>query len=160
MNPRISQSTDKLIISGSGIAELLGSVTAKGQSLKFKVKGFSMAPFIKDGDLVVISPVTDKRPGLGDVAACPDKITGKLVIHRIVGLIAGKNRLYYRIKGDNGLQEDSPAAFDDIIGYVSSLERNKKKVLLGFGPEKWIIALLSRHCLLRGLVRWIKNTFK
>ena len=119
-----------------------------------------MAPFIKDGDLVVISPVTDKRPGLGDVAAYPDKITGKLVIHRVVGRIVVKNRVWYKIKGDNILQEDLPVPCDDLLGYVARLERNEKKVLLGLGPEKWIIVLLSRLCLLRWMMKWIKNIFK
>jgi hypothetical protein len=103
-----------------------------------------MSPFIKDGDVVTVSPVLRSSPGIGDVIAFTYKETGRLLIHRVVG----KNGESYLTRGDSTLEGDGPIYSANILGYVTKVERNGKKVSLGLGPERFLIAYLIRSGLL------------
>lgn len=129
-----------LSLSGPELTELLRAVLDKGVPFRFRAKGFSMSPFIKDADIVTISPLSRASPGLGDMVAFIHPGTKRLVIHRVVG----KSSESYMIRGDNMLQEDGPVTKADIIGRVTRIERHGRKILLGLGPEKFLIVFLTR----------------
>jgi len=136
---------------GAELAELLRATLAKGLPVRFRAKGFSMSPFIKDGDLITLAPLTDRSPRLGDVIAFTQKGTGKLTVHRVVR-IKGDT---YLIKGDNTSGAEGLESKESILGLVKSLERNDMRVSLGFGPERFVIALLSRKELLPPLIHCV-----
>jgi len=114
-----------------------------------------MSPFIKDGDVVTISPIHISSPSIGDVVAFIYKETGKLLIHRVVG----KSGESYLTRGDNTLEGDGLIYSANILGYVTRVERNGKKVSLGLGPERFLIACLARKGLLSSLVLPIWRVF-
>lgn len=130
----------ELTLSNLALAELLQATLSKGVSFRFKVKGFSMLPFIRDCDVLTISPQHNSTLGLGKSVAFIHPETGKLVIHRVVS----KKRNYYLIKGDSVPKADALIPKENVLGVVTKLERNGKKILFGFGPERFLIALLSR----------------
>jgi hypothetical protein len=103
-----------------------------------------MSPFIRDSDMVTISPFTHSKISFGNIVAfiCPQ--TGKLFIHRVVG----KQGSHYLTKGDNALEADSLVQRENILGFVSRIERNGNEVSLGLGIERFPIAFLSRGRLL------------
>ncbi len=125
-------------------ASLLQTILAKGMPASFTAKGFSMAPFIKDGDVLTVVPLQGTSPGLGDVVAFLRPETEKLAIHRVV---AGKGH-FYCIRGDNSFQVDGFIPKTSILGGVKRVERNGKRVYWGLGPERFLIALLTRRGLL------------
>lgn len=101
-----------------------------------------MSPFILDGDVLAIEPVASHRLRIGDVVAFVR--LGRPTVHRIVAK-AGND---YLVAGDgySGLAETvSPG---NIVGRVVGIERRGRNVRLGLGPERMIIALLSRRGLL------------
>jgi hypothetical protein len=114
-----------------------------------------MSPFIKDGDLLTVSPNVCSSPGIGDVVAFIHKETGRLLIHRVVG----KNGESYLTRGDNTLEEDGFTYRANILGHISKVERNGKKVSLGLGPERFLIAYLTRKGLLLSFVLPIWRVF-
>jgi signal peptidase I len=126
------------------LPEILRTVLRAGNDCRFQVKGHSMSPFIKDGDVVTISPMSDSSPGFGDVVAFIYLRTEKLVIHRVVR----KSRDACIIKGENTLESDGLIKKENILGVVTKIERKGKKVFCGIGPERFLIALLSRKNLL------------
>ena len=128
---------------------LVKDILSQGAECRFQAKGHSMSPFIKDGDIVTVSPILHSSPGIGDVVAFIQKETGRLLIHRIVG----KNGEAYLTKGDNTLEGDGSVHRASILGWVTKAERKGKKVSLGFGPERFIISLLTRKGLLLSFVR-------
>lgn len=130
--------------SGIALAELMQATFTKGASFKFQVKGFSMSPFIKDGDVVTISPALNSSLGFGKSVAFIHPETKKLVIHRIVG----KNWTGYLIKGDSATKIDGLIPRESILGVVTRVERKNKEILLGLGLERFIIAFLSKTRLL------------
>jgi len=127
--------------------ELLDAVLAKGSDCRFQAQGHSMAPFIKDGDVVTISPLPSS-PGIGQVVASLHPETRRLAIHRVVG----KKADAYLIKGDNASEADGLVRRENILGSVKRVERKGRKVSLCLGPERFIIAFLSRRGLLSPLL--------
>lgn len=129
-----------LSLSGRSLTELLQAVLSKGAPFRFRAKGISMSPFIKDGDVVTVFPLPGTSPGLGDVVAFAHPGTGKLVLHRVVG----KRGDSYLLKGDNTSELDGLVPEPNILGRVRKVERDGKAVFLGLGPERSLIAFLTR----------------
>ena len=134
---------DELSLSGTAFATLLRAVLDKGVPFRFRATGFSMSPFIRNGDVLTVSPLSG-RARLGDVVAFIRQGTGGLAIHRVVGTSAGG----CLIRGDNSSRDDGYVAAENILGRITKVERNGKKILLGLGPERYLIAFLARKGLL------------
>jgi len=138
----------KLSFSGPVLLEFLKAVLDKGVPFRFRANGYSMSPFIRDGDIVTVSPLFDAALHLGDVVALSHPEIGRLVVHRVVG---GKD-FSYITKGDNASAEDGLVLREKILGLVTKVERNGEKVKLGLGPERFLIAILSRRRLLSSIL--------
>jgi hypothetical protein len=109
-----------------------------------------MLPFIYDGDVVTIAPLAARNPRLGDAVAFVHPEHGRLVVHRVVAA----REEGYLIQGDNACDgSDGPVPHDQILGCVTRIERDGRRVWLGFGPERRAVALLSRAGLLAPLCR-------
>jgi signal peptidase I len=135
---------NKISFSNTSLIELIKATLAKNFSFRFKVNGSSMSPFIQDGDIVSLSSYRKGDVALGDVIAFINPSTGKLALHRVVGRYNGG----CLIKGDNIPCPDGLIPKENILGYVSKIERNGWIVHMGLGPERWIIAFLSKNGLL------------
>jgi signal peptidase I len=133
-----------LPLSSRKLENLLRGVLEKGASFRFQAKGFSMSPFIKDGDLLTITPLLESPPRFGDVVVFVHLGTGKLTIHRIIGKKVGS----YLTKGDNAPERDGFIPKADILGRVTNVERSGKCISLGLGPDRFIIAFVIRTGLL------------
>ena len=146
----------ELSLSGPALVELIRAVLDKGMSFRFRAKGFSMSPFIKDGDVVAVSPLHGILPSVGNIIAVIHPGTGRLVVHRLVG----KRGYSFLIKGDNNPDTDRPVFKTDILGCVKSVEREGKKVFIGLGPERFLIAFLTRmklFILVLSVLRFVRN---
>jgi SOS-response transcriptional repressor LexA len=126
------------------LPEVVKAVLAKGAVCRFQAKGHSMSPFIKDGDVVTISPMSNASPGFGDVIAFIHPRTEKLVIHRAVRKIGDA----CVVKGENAFEPDGVIERKNIIGIITKVERKGRRVFFGLGPERFLIALLTRKNLL------------
>lgn len=144
LEPDLCQKEQEFSISGAVTIELIQATFAKGVLFRFKVKGASMSPFLRDQDIVTLSPVWRSTIGLGKLVACVCPVYKRLLIHRIVA----KKGDRYLIKGDNCRDPDNLMDKEDILGCVISIERKNKTVFFSLGPEQIIIAFLSRHGLL------------
>jgi hypothetical protein len=145
----VARTENELSLSGNAAAELLKASMERGKPFKFKAGGWSMAPFIKDGDILTLSPVLASLIQKGDVVGVIDPGTKKLMVHRVVAMKNGK----YRVKGDGADKED-PGYFglSGICGHVTQVERDGKQVRFGLGPERSSIAVLSRVPVLMWMV--------
>lgn len=126
------------------LVELLRAILDKGKPFRFEATGSSMSPFVRDGDVITVSPLSDLSPRLGDVVAFIRPENEKLVVHRVVGKRDG----FYLIKGDSTTNYTDVIPGANILGRVSRVERNGKRVYLGLGPERRLIAFLTRKELL------------
>ena len=112
-----------------------------------------MAPFIKDGDLLTVHPFTGKPPGFGDVLAFSHPTSGRLTVHRVIA----RKKSVYRIKGDGTDTADELVPLANLIGIIRKVERNGHTVLLGLGPERFLIALLSVRGLLSRMLHPLQH---
>ncbi len=138
----------ELSLSAPALVELLRAVLDKGAPVRFRAKGFSMSPFIKNEDVVTLSPLQNTSPGVGDVIAFVLQGIDKLCVHRVVG----KKGDFYVTKGDNTSEADESVPRENILGFVTRVERDGKEVFLGLGPERFLIAFLGRRGLLLPLI--------
>lgn len=134
----------ELSLPSQHLEKIMRGVIGKGACFRFRSKGFSMSPFIKDGDVLTIAPVQGSAPCFGDVVVFTHPNTGKLIIHRIIG----KKAVAYLTKGDNAPEGDGLISRAAILGRVAKVERNGKYISLGLGPDRFIIAFVIRTGLL------------
>lgn len=131
---------NELSLTAPDLTNLLLDVLEKGLPFRFRAKGSSMSPFIKNGDVITVVPLSECPPRLGDVVPIIHTRTGDLVVHRIIG----KSRNSFLIKGDNATKMDGLFPKTDILGAVKIVERNGKRVFIGLGPERVMIAFMTR----------------
>ena len=141
---------EEISFSRAVISELIRATVSKKASFRFKVKGFSMTPFIKDDDVVTISPLSGASMMLGAPVAFVKDDERKLAIHRVVGKAGSR----YLIKGDSCPEADGLIKPASILGYVSKIERSGRNIRFGLGRERIVIAYLSRRNVLR-FIFWI-----
>lgn len=126
------------------ITSIVESMLESGVPVRFQAKGFSMAPFIKNGDILTLLPFDSRNPLPGDVVGFIHPENKEFIVHRIID-IEGK---YYLIKGDNIPGPDGLIPRENILGYVGKAERNGKAVRFGLGRERHILAFLGRDTVL------------
>ncbi|MBN2437088.1 MAG: S26 family signal peptidase [Deltaproteobacteria bacterium] len=137
-----------LSLSGKALIELMRAVHSKGLPFRFIAGGHSMAPFIRDGDVVSVSPISSRPPNPGDVVAFIHPETKRLCIHRV---LTG-NQDAFLLQGDNMPgKPDGMIPRGSIMGRVTRVERRGIRVRLGLGPERFLIALLNHRGLLPGI---------
>jgi len=82
-----------------------------------------MAPSIRDGDVVMISPLLRGEPRVGQVVACRLPGPGRLVVHRVTRRHKGS----FLIKGDRVGVADGQVMDEHILGVVTALERDGRR---------------------------------
>ena len=146
---------EERLISGAPLIDLIRDVLGQGSSINLIAKGFSMAPFIKDGDVLTLAPLSISAPAFGDVVAFKSSKGNKLAIHRVIK--AHKDR--YLMKGDSCSEPDGYIPKDDVLGLLSRINRAGKRIAFGLGPEKTLIAFLSARSLLCPLLSLMNRGF-
>ena len=152
----VTDLTQSSSLSDHFLVELVKEVLSKRVECRLQVKGFSMSPFIKDSDVVKISPMSDSAPEFGDVIAFVHPKADKFIIHRVVRKIGDA----CLVKGENALEPDGLIERKHIIGVITRVERKGKKVFFGLGPERFLIALLTRTNLLLPILRPVWKIFR
>ncbi len=118
---------------------LLFELLEEGMEVEIPMTGDSMSPFIRDFDVVTLAPLGRRPLRAGDVVAFR-RSDGGMVVHRVVAL--APERVLTR--GDAAPRSDGWIDRGRIVGRVSGLSRGGRRVRLGLGPERVVIAFLSR----------------
>jgi hypothetical protein len=140
---------DEIFLSGQMLLELTNGVLTSGKPFRFRARGSSMFPFIRDGDVISLSPPGKQKPRLGEVVAFIRPGTRSLVVHRVIGCAPDA----CLIKGDNCTgSPDGWIQTQALVGYVSQVERSGRRRRVGLGFDGAFVALLSRLGLLMPLV--------
>lgn len=133
---------DHLAISTNQLGELCQTILSNEIKLRFEAPGSSMLPFLRGGDTLTISPLSQAKPSIGKIVAFIHPTNNNLLIHRIID----KQESLFLIKGDNSpLLTDGWISESQLIGCVTCVERDKKKIWFGFGLERYLIVFLSKH---------------
>jgi hypothetical protein len=130
----------ELSLSGASLTALMSSVLAKGKAFRFRAKGSSMSPFVKDGDVITISPLSAGELRTGEVVAFLHPKTGHVAVHRIVRAAPDS----FLLRGDNSQDADGALTRERILGIVTEVVRDGR--MIEPAPARWrpAIAFLSR----------------
>lgn len=129
---------NELSLNRQALTHLLKAVLEKGIPFRFRAKGFSMTPFVRDGDVITIFPLSGNLPRIGDVVAYTQLKTNILKVHRVVG----KKGEYFLVKADNSFSRNCEfVPKTKVLGLLHKVEREGNDIYLGLGPERIIIAL-------------------
>ena len=92
---------------------------AAGRSVRFKIKGYSMYPLLRNNkDEVTLSPF-DRDPEVMDIILF--RYRGKHVLHRVIAIDGDR----YIIKGDGICLSYEHCTRSDIIGVVTAIHKNR-----------------------------------
>lgn len=125
---------------------LAAGILLENHRLRFKVRGSSMRPFLRDGDLVEVQPVSPDSIKPGEVVLC--KLPGeRLVVHRVVQADA-ENLL---MQGDALPHPDGRIPRQNVLGRVVAFTRQNRRVELNPGLYTLLAAIWIRFRSLRRL---------
>jgi len=142
---------DEISLKGESLKALLQDVIKRGKKFRFETKGFSMHPFVRNGDVLTLAPLSGRKIQIGDIVACEEPVSRKLIVHRVVR----KKEKGYLVKGDNSYKADGCVQRDSIYGRVVRVERKGKAVSFSLGPEKYVIASISRDLIGRRVLCYL-----
>jgi len=108
------------------LLKLSRDILEKGKSIRFQAKGWSMRPFIRDGDFIVVSPVKSSSIRKGDVVFYSDA-ENKIIVHRIIRKYKKNDRIIVLIKADASFGSPEKVDIHNVLGKVVAIERNGRE---------------------------------
>jgi signal peptidase I len=137
----------ELKLSGSDLHGIMFSVLEKGTAFRFRAKGVSMSPFIRNGDILTIARLDDGGARPGDIVVV-NHAGRSVIVHRVIKASA-KDII---LKGDNCSIADGTFVYTSIVGKVTTIERDGRKVGFHSGSTGRLIAFVSATGLLNGVL--------
>jgi signal peptidase len=123
----------------------------KGHSIRFQAKGWSMRPFIRDGDFIVVNPVKNSSIKKGDIVFYSNA-ENKIIVHRIIRKYKKNHRIKVLIKADAPFGSPEKVDRQNVLGKVVAIERYGREKRLDRKPYQ-IIGLL--FAVISPFSRWI-----
>ena len=128
--------TESIKCSNNCFFSLIETKIAEGKSVKFRVKGNSMYPFLRDGyDLVILEKCSTDSLKPMDVILF--RYRGIYILHRIIK----RDGVRLLIQGDGVISAIEQCTVDDVVGKVVKVCRSSGKTI-SVDSKRWI--LLSR----------------
>jgi len=145
-------------------ADLSVDILKRGGTFCFKAKGFSMHPFVRDGDILIIHPASNQTLRKGDVVLYMST-DYKLIAHRITAATHRGDDLVFTLRGDMAPASTEQVSSKKILGKVVSLRRGRKVIHVDKGCKRlssllWAKSVLLLPCLFNILRMIKKNTVK
>ena len=106
---------------------LAAEILSAGQVLRFRAKGSSMSPFIRNGDIIEVLPGSGSSIRRGDVVLCR-KLSGKLFAHRVIRTYQTGDSRKLIVQGDALSHPDGEIDSGQVLGRVITVEHNCKKL--------------------------------
>jgi hypothetical protein len=140
----------------SAFADVVTDLLCRGHSVRFRAKGSSMHPTIREGEAITVAPVAPAAIGRGDVVLYRSGLG--VTAHRVVGvehLADGVVRFVTRGDASGGC--DEPVEASAVLGSVVAVERRGRMV----DPAAPRIRLLAWvWSAARRPVRWLRDRFQ
>jgi signal peptidase I len=86
-----------LTIPNAVLLELMQAALSQNATFHFRTLGWSMAPFIRPGDVVIVAPLKSHEPATGQVVTFIHMESSLLLVHR---MLQGRDSTCL-IQGDN-----------------------------------------------------------
>jgi signal peptidase I len=106
--------------------ELAGEVLRSSGTLRLQVLGWSMLPSIWPGDTLVVERADSKAVSEGDIVLFGRN--RRLFAHRVIAKPCQSEDSRVVTRGDAMPAPDSPVSADELLGRVSAILRNGKRI--------------------------------
>ena len=140
---------------------LAADILGQGSYLRFRAHGNSMAPFIRNGDIVLVEPKKASELHIGDIVFYR-RAGGRHVAHRLIGKSGNDGSLVLITRGDNMRHLDASVFPEQVLGKVIRIEGQGRYLCIG-GRVGWVLNRLllyasfggsyTRDVLRRGLTK-------
>lgn len=124
-------------------AALVQELLDTGLQVRFRAGGRSMAPAVRDGDLLTVAPVDPAQVAIGDVILF-DGWRGPLA-HRVVALERRGSQRRFVMRGDRSLQADGAIGKGQVRGRLVAVERDGRIDRATFAGGAWKRRLARAH---------------
>ena len=113
-------SSDALFCTVLEFGELSAGMLQSGRSVRFRARGSSMAPLVRDGDNLLVEPVEVASLRLGDILLCSVQ-SDRVIVHRVVKRHGAGGK--FLVQGDRVRDPDGWVDSAHIFGRVIEIER-------------------------------------
>ena len=116
---------------------LASDILGRGSYLRFRAHGNSMAPFIRNGDIVLVEPKKASELRIGDIVFYR-RAGGRHVTHRLVSKSGNDGSLVLTTRGDNLRHLDAPVFPEQVLGRIIRIEGQGRGLWIG-GIAGWAL---------------------
>lgn len=125
------------------IREFIGVLLEDNRQLQFRMKGYSMFPYLRPGDRGTVQKCTAAELKPGDIIVF--YLQSNLVAHRFLH----REGEFLTAKGDNNFRPDSPVPVQQLVGKLIAMERNGKEFAMNRQNLTKVAALRMPRILFR-----------
>jgi hypothetical protein len=122
----------KVKLNHSEFTQLSSEILDEGKILRFTAHGSSMAPFIRDGDILTVEPVDHTLLRVGKIVFYRTE-GDSLIAHRIVGIQEDSEGILLKVRGDVSPGSEDVITLDKILGLIVSVARRGKEIRMSEG---------------------------
>jgi hypothetical protein len=130
--------------------ELIEEGLLAGGTLRARVAGESMSPFLRPGNWIIAERVGGESLARGDLVLFARG--SDLVVHRYLGTVRREGRLLHLSKGDGRFFFDAPWPSSVVVGRVLEVHKGSRILRLRRGPWRTVNYLLGAFSALEGLL--------
>jgi signal peptidase I len=143
-------------IGGREFEELAVQLLGAGHAVRFRARGSSMHPAVRDGDILDVCPVSSAGLHIGDIVLYRSSRSG-IVVHRVVDIRRQEEKTILLVKGDFAARADPQVEQSQVLGRVESIQRRDHTIL----PTGWASRHVAPlHARLFRLRRWAYRLLK
>lgn len=135
----------------TAFAGLSAEILRSGVALRFQARGTSMAPLVRDGDVLLVWPREPGSVRIGDVALCSVD-PGRVVVHRVIRKESRPEGMRFTVQGDQAVRPDGLIPAAQILGWVVAVERAGIRIDMD-RPVMRLLGRLAALCSRWGLTR-------
>ena len=106
-------------------AQLANETLQNGHAMRFKALGSSMTPFIRNGDILTVTPTNPKKLRISEIIFYKTK-SGNAIAHRILRIKQTINQLTFNTRGDASAGTYETVEQNQVMGKVTTINRNNK----------------------------------
>ena len=128
---------------GSDLLELSNEILGRGARLRFRARGGSMLPFIRNGQIIEVEPIHTGQIRVGDIVFYRSW-SGGIFAHRVIKKREGEKGIVLVTKGDAVPNPDAPVYPDQVLGRVAVVERGGRNVRFDNGLHRLVSVLYAR----------------
>jgi signal peptidase I len=140
---------------------LARDILSSGNTLRFRARGGSMRPLIRDGEILEVAPIKNGELHLGDIVLFSDP-TRNLMAHRLIHRFHHDGHSMLVLQGDANFTEDRPVSERLVIGRIIAVIRDRSSFAFS-GPIHrvvgWIMILfapLMKRIYFK-MVQWVRS---